>query len=178
MASKNGIIITVIILAGITGASFLAWLPEVWTGGISDGQNKATFVITDHERYLDDVKSIHEVLAESTEIEFEKMLDGEITPEQYIMRSETTSTQITMQISEFITSKPPERWQESYIMYGEALRSFNTYVAETQVVASLMNDGSLDYEDNDDSLNDLLEKIDVLQAESAEYAKRSDATRP
>ena len=53
MASKKGVIVTVIILAAITGASFLFWIiPE---------NNETTFVISDYGNYLDEVKNIHEV---------------------------------------------------------------------------------------------------------------------
>lgn len=47
-------------------------------------QNESTFVVTDYENYLDGAKSIHEVLAKSTEFEYQKLLDGETTPEDYI----------------------------------------------------------------------------------------------
>ena len=104
MASKKGIAITIIILGAITGASFLVWtVPQ---------QNETTFIITDYENYLDGAKSIHEVLQKSTEIEYQKLLDGEITPDQYITSADVTSSQVTSQISEFVTSKPPEEWQD------------------------------------------------------------------
>ena len=175
MASKRGIVITAVILAGITGASFLAWLP----GGIGGGgaSNQATFVISDHREYLDSVRNIHEVLVESTAIEFAMLLDGEITAAEYARSSEATSTQTAMQISEFITSKPPEEWQESYILYGEALRSFNTYVAETQAVASLIAEGGLDGI-SDAHLRESLQRMEHLLSESDEYVKRSDVARP
>ena len=159
---------TIVVLAGVTGASFLAWLPE---GGMT---NDATFVITEHSKYLDYVKNIHEVLAESTEVEFGRMLRGNITPAEYVRSSEATSTQIVMQIGEFITSKPPEQWQESYILYGEALRWFNSYVAETEVVASLMEDDTID----DERLNKSLIKIEALEAKYHNYVEKSDKARP
>ena len=57
MASKKGIIITGIILASITGASFLMWIiPE---------DNETTFIVSDYAGYLDGVKNIHEILQES-----------------------------------------------------------------------------------------------------------------
>ena len=53
MASKKGIIITIIILASITAASFLLWIvPQ---------ENPATLVVSDYENYLEGVKKIHQV---------------------------------------------------------------------------------------------------------------------
>ena len=170
MRSKRGIIITIVILAGITAASFLAWIP---IGGQSS--NNATFIITDHKAYLDDVNSIHEVLMESTAIEFEMLVKDDITPEQYIIKSDIASSQVTMQIKEFIASKPPEMWQESYILYGEALRSFNSYLAETQVVANMIqNRGEI----TDEQMQEALDRADKFSEESKEYIIRSDAARP
>ncbi len=103
MSSKKGIVITVIILAAITGASFLLWIvPQ---------NNETTFVISDYEDYLNEVKNIHEVLQESIDIEYQNLRNGEISPENYIKITEVTSSQVTAQISEFVTSKPPEEWQ-------------------------------------------------------------------
>lgn len=165
MASKKGIAITIIILGAITGASFLVWMvPQ---------QNETTFIVTDYEGYLDGAKNIHEVLAQSTEIEYQKLLDGEITPEEYIESADITSTQVTGQISEFVTSKPPEQWQESYINYMDAMKKFNLYVGETKVLANLIESQGLEQE-----ITETTQKIETLKAESEELARLSDQSRP
>jgi len=65
MASKKGIAITAIILAAITGASFLLWvIPQ---------ENDTTFIVTDYQSYLDGAKNIHEVLQESIDIEYQNL---------------------------------------------------------------------------------------------------------
>ncbi|NNM36137.1 MAG: hypothetical protein HKO48_03370 [Nitrosopumilus sp.] len=165
MASKKGIMITAIILAAITGASFLMWLiPE---------DVETTFVVSDYGNYLDGVKNIHEVLEESAEIEYENLLNGEISPEEYIAVTEVTSSQVTTQISEFITSKPSEEWQDSYINHMESMKSFNSFIIETKVLAKMIENGS-----TEDEMNPILEKIDSLKMESKEYAKISEQSRP
>ncbi|MBT8243354.1 MAG: hypothetical protein HKP34_06620 [Nitrosopumilus sp.] len=165
MASKKGIMITAIILAAITGASFLMWLiPE---------DVETTFVVSDYGNYLDGVKNIHEVLEESVEIEYENLLNGEISPEEYIAVTEVTSSQVTTQISEFITSKPSEEWQDSYINHMESMKSFNSFIIETKVLAKMIENGS-----TEDEMNPILEKIDSLKMESKEYAKISEQSRP
>ena len=119
MASKKGVIVTAIILVAITAASFLFWIiPQ---------ENPSTLMVSDYANYLDGVKKIHEVLQESIETEFQNLLDGKTSPEEYIAITEVTTSQVTVQISEFVTSKPPEEWQNSYISYMEALKKFNKY---------------------------------------------------
>ena len=101
-------------------------------------ENKTTFVVSDYEGYLDGVKNIHEILQESIDIEYQKMIDGEISPEEYISVTEVTASQVNAKISEFITSKPPKEWQESYISYMDAMKKFNAYIGETKVMANLV----------------------------------------
>ena len=165
MASKKGIAITAIILAAITGASFLLWIvPQ---------ENDTTFIVTDYEGYLDGVKNIHEVLQESIDIEYQNLQDGKITPNDYIVITEVTSSQVTTQISEFITSKPSEQWQESYISYMNGMKKFNEYILETKVLANQMENGNLDKE-----MLQTVEKIQSIKAESMEYIKKSNELRP
>ena len=165
MASKNGIAITVIILAAITGASFLIWqIPQ---------DNETTFVISDYGDYLNGVKNIQEVLQESIDIEYQNLRNGKISPDGYIKITEGTSSQVTAQISEFVTSKPPEEWQDSYISYMDAMRKFNSFIGETKVLANMIEKGSTEEE-----MVKTLQKIESLKMESLDYVKISDETRP
>ena len=165
MASKKGIVITVAILAAITGASFLSWIiPEDY---------ETTFVISDYGNYLDEVKNIQEVLQELIDIEYQNLRSGEISPRDYITITEVTSSQVTAQISEFVTSKPPEEWQTSYISFMDAMKKFNSYIGETKVLANMIEKGSSEAE-----MVKTLEKIDSLKAESLEYVKISDKSKP
>lgn len=162
MASKKGIVVTVIILAAITAASFLFWvIPQ---------ENPSTLVVSDYENYLDGVKKIHEVLQESIETEFQNLLNEKTSPDEYIAITEVTSTQVTAQISEFITSKPPEEWQDSYISYMEALKKFNEYIIETKVAANMLKEGQIDTE--------IIQKIESLRSESQELINKSNELRP
>ena len=165
MASKKGIVVTIIILAAITGASFLFWIvPE---------NNEATFVISDYGNYLEGVKKIHEVLQESIDIEYQNLRNGEISPGDYTTITEVTSSQVTSQISEFVTSKPPEEWLASYIGYMDAMKKFNSYIVETKVLANMIEKGSSEVE-----MAETLEKIEALKAEYVEYVKISDESKP
>ena len=165
MASKKGIVITAIILAAITGASFLLWvIPQ---------ENDTTFIVTDYEGYLNGAKNIHEVLQESIDIEYDNLREGKISPMDYITITEVTSSQVTTQISEFVTSKPSEQWQESYISYMNGMKKFNEYILETKVLANQIENGSLDEE-----ILQTVNKIETIKAESIEFVKKSNELRP
>ena len=119
------------------------------------------------------VKNIHEVLQESIDIEYQNLQDGEISPEEYIRVTEITSSQVTAKISEFVTSKPPEEWQESYINYMEAMKKFNSYIGETKVLANMIENGN-----SEEEIAETLQKIESLKIESMDYVKKSDESRP
>jgi uncharacterized protein YxeA len=164
MASKKGIIITIIILAVITAASFLFWMiPQ---------EDLASLTISDHENYLDGVKEIHSILDQTISKEFQNLKDKNTSPDEYIQISDITLTQITSQISEFVTSKPPNEWQDSYISYMDALRNFNSYVIETKVYANLIKDG------NTEKLEEIEAKIQFFKSESEKLVELSDSSRP
>jgi len=112
-------------------------------------------------------------LQESTYIEFQSLRNKKISTEEYITIIEITSSQITVQISEFVTSKPPEEWQSSYISYMEAMKKFNEYIGETKVLANLIEKGSTETE-----MIETLEKIESLKIEYIEHVKISDESRP
>jgi len=157
MASRKGVIATIVILAAITAGSFLFWIiPQ---------DSKMEIVVSDHKNYLDGVKEIHSVLNQSVSDEFQDLEDGNITPEEYIRDADVISSQITSQISEIVTSKPPAEWQESYINYMESLQNFNSYVTETKVYAGLIKDGRTD------KLSEEMEKLNSFKMESERFAK-------
>jgi 3-dehydroquinate synthase class II len=165
MASKKGIAITAIILALITGASFLLWvIPQ---------ENDTTFIVTDYEGYLDGVKNIHEILQESIDIEYQNLQDGKISPKDYITITEVTSSQVTTQISEFVTSKPSEKWEDSYISYMNGMKKFNQYILETKVLANQIENESTETE-----MLETINKIESIKAESLEYIQNSNKLRP
>jgi hypothetical protein len=164
MASKKGIAVTVIILVVITASSFLFWMvPQ---------ENQMSIVISDHENYLDGTKEIHSILDETIAIEFQNLKEGNISTDEYIQIADVTSSQVSTKISEFVTSKPPEEWQDSYITYMDALKNFNSYITETKVYANLLK------EEKTDQLEEELTKIESLKSEAKRLVEISDNSRP
>lgn len=164
MASKKGITLTIMILAAITAGSFLFWLiPQ---------ESQISLVISDHENYLDGVKEIHSILNQTISTEFQNLINENISPDEYILFADVTSSQITTQISEFVKSKPPNEWQNSYISYMEALKNFNSYVTETKVYANLVKQGKTDL------LDETSTKIESFKSESEILIEKSNNSRP
>ena len=55
----------------------------------------------------------------------------------------------------------------------DALKSFNSYIIETKVLANMIENGS-----SEEEMSETLEKIDLLKIEFTEFVKMSDQTRP
>ncbi len=164
MASKKGIIVTIIILVAITASSFLFWIiPQ---------ESQMSLIISDHESYLDGIKEIHSILDQTISTEFQNLKDENLSPDEYLQMADVTSSQVTSQISEFVTSKPPNEWQDSYISYMDALKNFNSYVTETKVYANLVKEGKTD------QLEETLTKIQSYKSESEMLIELSDNSRP
>ncbi len=156
---------TIVILVAITIASFFVWLtPQSYD---------ATFVVSDFKSHLDGIKEIHGALAYGIEKEFQKMLNGDITPDQYIEVAEISSSQINSQIIQLVESKASQEWQESYLNYLEALRATNSNIRETIVVANMIKENA-----DKQNVDEVLKKIDQLKEESKSFVSASDSARP
>ena len=164
LASKKGIIITAVILVAIFAASFLVWLIP---------QNVETnIVISDFRNHLDKAKEIHLTLQTGIDEEFQNMLDGKITPEEYIELAEISSSQVNSVIIQLVESKAPEDWYESYLHYIEALKIFNSEIRETIVIANSLGDNEI--VENDD----IFDKIENFRKDSQTFVSISDDARP
>ena len=165
MATKKGIAVTVVILVAITAASFLVWLiPQ-------NIENK--IIVSDFKVHLDNIKEIHFTLQTEVDQEFQNLLNGTITPKEYIDIAEISSSQVNSQIIQLVESKAPEEWRESYLNYIESLKKFNSEIRETIVVAKIMSENN-----ESDKIQDILKKIDSLRKDSESLAIASDNTRP
>lgn len=127
MKSKKGFIITAGVLAAITVASFAVWfIPQ---------NNQSSIVISNPSDELDALIDQQKAISESDKIEFDKMLSGQITPENYIAIAEISSGQIRSMIISITEPDVPEQWMQSYSALADSLRAYNTYLRETTVVA-------------------------------------------
>ena len=165
MASRKGIAVTIAILVGVVGASFLVYLlPEDTTMKIS---------VSDFEKHLDITKERASMEVMGIDDSFKKLMNDEMNPDEYISIAEVTSSQLNSLIIELTNSGATQEWTESYVNYIGALKKLNGKITETVVVANLITDNS-----NSDSINEILAKVKQLEAESLDLIKKSDSSRP
>lgn len=165
MATKKGIIITVVILAVISGASFVIWfLPQ---------NHGSSVVVSDYKSELDSVKERQSLIATEIDSSLRGLSDKSISPDEFINKTQVSSSQVTSLISELIESNAPTQWQQSYGAYFESLKKYNEYLTETIILANKMKSGV-----STSDLNDEMVKVDTLKKEAYVLATKSDQTRP
>lgn len=164
MAKKRGIIITAVILAAITAASFSVWLIPQKEG--------SSFVVSDFKANLESIQAKQKVIADEIETDLQAMLAGTVTPDNFIMRAEASTSQINALIIELIGSGAPQEWHESYLNYGESLKSYSSYLRETIVLANKIKDG------NSNNIQENLEKLDTLKKETETFVLKANETKP
>ena len=165
MATKKGIILTAVILGAITVASFSLWL-------IPQHENSGP-VISDYRSELESIKERHDVIINETSDELKNMLSGSLSPDDFITRAQTSSSQVDSLISEIIESGAPQEWRESYLNYDEALKKYNDYLTETIVVANKVKNNV-----SSSDLQDELQKLDSMKNESEAFAIKANETKP
>ena len=165
MASKKGIAVTIAIVVGVVAASFLVYLlPEDTTMKIS---------VSDFEKHLDITKERASMEVTGIDDSFKKLMNGEMSADEYTSIAKISSSQINSLIIELTNSGVTQEWSESYANYIFSLKKLNDKITETIVVANLIDDNS-----NTDSIDDILSKIKQLETESLDLIKKSDGLRP
>jgi hypothetical protein len=166
MTSKKGLGITIAILVGVVAASFSVYLiPE-------SVDTEMKFVVSDFEKYLDDVNEKTSMLSTGVEESFEDLMNHELSPEEYFITAGITQQQVNSLIIELTLSGEPQEWTASYKTYVGALKKLNEQITETVVVANLMKD------DNLVPIDELVSKIYELRAESLDLIEKSNNSRP
>jgi len=164
LAKKRGIVVTIVVLAAITGVSFSVWLiPQ---------KEESVLVVSDFKEHLESIQARQKVIADEIETDLKAVLADTVTPDNFIMRAEASTSQINALIIELVESGASQEWHESYLNYGESLKSYNSYLRETIVLVNKIKEG------NSDNIQVNLERLDVLKKESDAFALKADETRP
>lgn len=158
MASKKGIAITAVIVAGIVGASVLVWMMP------ASGPARIDAPMTDVE-IISDIYSRHIDLAESVQSEFSGWKNGTVSTQQMLGRIDSALAD-TDQIQRDFQRKPAQDWVQSYDLYARSLDSFEEYLKEMQ---SVVRAGDLAGPH---------EKLDALKKEWQDYVEQSVASMP
>jgi hypothetical protein len=159
--SKKGIVITVAIAAGIIAASSLIWvIPQrgsTTAANITDDDFTAEEIANHPADNLSFVYTEHNSIITELESNFEKWLDGDTSTSQ--MQSEIAGASADAQQLRGRLVQPPQEWQASYSLYGQALDKFDQYLQEMKtLVDSEEKEPSPELEDIKAEMDTLIEQ--------------------
>ena len=167
MSSKKGVVITVAILVAITMASFSVWIVN------NSGNTEMTIVVTDFKNHQEGISERHKIILNAVEDSFSELINKKISTDEYVRIAEVSSSQNNALLMELAYSDAPEEWQESYINRITSLKSFESYIIETMVMATLIeDDGEVEQKIG------ILSNIEKLKEESIQYAQMADSAKP
>ena len=166
MGSRKGVIITVGILIAITIASFMVWLDN-------PTNTEMTIVVTDFENHDAGITERHIIISSAIDESFSELVEGKISPEEYIKIAEVSSSQNNALLMELAYSDAPEEWQESYINRIASLKSFEAYIIETMVMASL-----IDSNGEQKQKTEIFDNIEKFKEEYVQYGQIADSSKP
>ena len=167
MSSKKGVVITVAILVAITMASFSVWIVN------NSGNTEMTIVVTDFKNHQEGISERHKIILNAVEDSFSELINKKISTDEYVRIAEVSSSQNNALLMELAYSDAPEEWQESYINRIASLKSFESYIIETMVMANLIaEDGEAEQK------TEILSNIEKLKEESVQYAQIADSAKP
>ena len=167
MGSKRGVVITVVILVAITIASFSVWI------GNNTTNTEMTIVVTDFENHDEGITERHKIISSAIEESFLELVEGKISPEEYIKIAEVSSSQNNALLMELAYSDAPEEWQETYVNRILSLKAFGEYIRETMVMIHL-----IESEGEEVKRIEILNNIEKLKDETIQYAQMADSSKP
>ncbi|WOV92550.1 MAG: hypothetical protein R1F52_05400 [Candidatus Nitrosoabyssus spongiisocia] len=164
MISKKGLILTITILGAITIASSAVWFIPTNFAMVEIVQN-----FDDH---LDGVKNIYDSINDHNQDSFKQFLNDDITFEQYAYGVQISTDQINEQIIRLVKSQADDEWVESYVIFINALREYNSYLRDTILVAEMLS------AESSDGIEEKLENIRSRLANVERMIEQSYTSRP
>ena len=166
MGSKKGVVITVVVLVAITIASFMVWFDN-------PSNTEMTIVVTDFENHDAGIYERHKIVSNAVEESFSEFLNEKISLDEYVRIAETSSSQNNALLMELAYSDAPQEWQETYINRIASLKSFESYIIETMVIANLINSNG-----EQEQITEIMKNIEKLKEESVQYAEMANSSKP
>ncbi|MFQ5969160.1 MAG: hypothetical protein ACE5J2_01510 [Nitrososphaerales archaeon] len=167
MATRKGIALTVIIIGGFVGASFLVYFipspPQVEIVGPSDTKERLMQVMETSNAVVDEFQS-----------NFEMWKKGELDRDGFDETATVAINQVDGMILDLRRSNISEEWIDSYDLYIQALENYRAYFEKGKDYVSTKSAGNLSPEHGNSLFDSMLDALD--QAE--DLALASDVAMP
>ncbi|MFQ5940100.1 MAG: hypothetical protein ACE5KA_00150 [Nitrososphaerales archaeon] len=125
MVTKKGIALTVAIIGGFVGASFLVYLipdfPQSDFITFSDAGEQLNFAMDRNQLVIDEFQTVYRLWE-----------NGDIDKKRFNSSTNVSLEQVNLLILELQRKQIPSEWNQSYFLFIQALENYKVFIEQTK----------------------------------------------
>ena len=157
MVTKKGVALTVAIIVGFVAASFLIYLipqsPQSDIITLGDAREQLEFVMDRNKVVIDEFQTV-----------FRLWENGDIDKNTFDSSADVSIEQVSMMILELRGKQIPNEWNQSYVLFIQALDNYKAYIEKTKEYVDFKSTGQTDPEKERGYLDAMSKALDRAQS--------------
>lgn len=157
MVTKKGVALTVAIIGGFVAASFLIYLipqsPQSDIITLGDAKERLEFVMDRNKVVIDEFQTV-----------FRLWENGDIDKNTFDSSADVSKEQVSMMILELRGKQIPNEWNQSYVLFIQALDNYKAYIEKTKEYVDLKSTGQTGPEKERGYLDAMSKALDRAQS--------------
>jgi hypothetical protein len=157
LVTKKGVALTVAIIVGFVAASFLIYLipqsPQSDIITLGDAREQLEFVMDRNKVVIDEFQTV-----------FRLWENGDIDKNTFDSSADVSKEQVSMMILELRGKQIPNEWNQSYVLFIQALDNYKAYIEKTKEYVDFKSTGQTDPEKERGYLDAMSKALDRAQS--------------
>jgi hypothetical protein len=157
LVTKKGVALTVAIIGGFVAASFLIYLipqsPQSDIITLGDAKERLEFVMDRNKVVIDEFQTV-----------FRLWENGDIDKNTFDSSADVSKEQVSMMILELRGKQIPNEWNQSYVLFIQALDNYKAYIEKTKEYVDFKSTGQTDPEKERGYLDAMSKALDRAQS--------------
>jgi hypothetical protein len=157
LVTKKGVGLTVAIIGGFVAASFLIYLipqsPQSDIITLGDAREQLEFVMDRNKVVIDEFQTV-----------FRLWENGDIDKNTFDSSADVSKEQVSMMILELRGKQIPNEWNQSYVLFIQALDNYKAYIEKTKEYVDFKSTGQTDPEKERGYLDAMSKALDRAQS--------------
>jgi len=157
LVTKKGVALTVAIIVGFVAASFLIYLipqsPQSDIITLGDAREQLEFVMDRNKVVIDEFQTV-----------FRLWENGDIDKTTFDSSADVSIEQVSMMILELRGKQIPNEWNQSYVLFIQALDNYKAYIEKTKEYVDFKSTGQTDPEKERGYLDAMSKALDRAQS--------------
>jgi hypothetical protein len=157
LVTKKGVALTVAIIGGFVAASFLIYLipqsPQSDIITLGDAKERLEFVMDRNKVVIDEFQTV-----------FRLWENGDIDKNTFDSSADVSIEQVSMMILELRGKQIPNEWNQSYVLFIQALDNYKAYIEKTKEYVDFKSTGQTGPEKERGYLDAMSKALDRAQS--------------